>query len=145
MDLHIGTFRVVHDMGDVVVVCFRLPRIEEALVPRMAIGQRGDERLRFCHIHVQGRVAHIRSAVEDEGALQYIAVSQFHTRIGKGIHLLELRELHLPTPTLFVVVGMTEEESAIGVEAPARHSHVGAIDLEVTVGFVTSINVEVRG
>ena len=119
MDLHIGTFRVVHDMGDVVVVCFRLPRIEEALVPRMAIGQRGDERLRLCHIHVQGRIAHIGGAVEDEGALNNILLGQPHTRIGKSIHFLELRELHLPAPTLFIVVGMTEKETAIGIEALA--------------------------
>ena len=110
----------------------------------MPVRERCDKRLRLCHIHVQGRIAYISSTVKDECALHDIPVSQFHACIGKSIHLLELRELHLAASTLFIVVGMTIKEACISIETRCGHSPIRTIHLQVSIRLITRIRIQME-
>lgn len=82
----------------------------------LPIRERGDDALCLLHVHRQSGIANIGSDVIDDGSLQNVIVSGLLADIGKGIGLLELREVNLLSATSLVVVGMAIEQTEIGIE-----------------------------
>ena len=149
VDLHIGARRVVHHVGDVVVVALRLPRLQFRILKQMLVSQGCDKSLSLRHVHVQGRIAHVSGTVVDEGGLQYIVApfrppegGKLEATIHKGVHFLELREVHLLVATCLVVVGMAIEGATVDVEPLRGVRAVSPIDLHVAVGLVASLCIQ---
>ena len=139
--LYVGTVSIVHLVGDVVVIHLGFPT---GLLEEMPVGQRGDEALCLCHVHIQSRVADIEGMVEDEGALHDVHVTKSHSEIGKSVDFMELREWDFLVSARIVIRGLTVERAKIGVEATTRQGGIGAIHLQMAVPFVACGCVEMK-
>ena len=132
-----GALRVVHDVGDVVVVNLCLPVFYESISPLVAVGERGDDALGLRNVHVQRGVADIGRAVVDGCGLDDVTLAGAEADIGKGIDLLKLREIDLVAIARAVVVGVAVEGAEVAVEAVGGDGGIGPIDLQMTIGLVS--------
>ena len=112
VDWHVGSRRVIHNVGNVVIVCLRFPA---RLAKKVLVRQRRDDTFGLRHIHVQSRIAHIGSTVEDECRLQHVPRGQSQSGIGKHVYLPELRKPQFVATARLVVVGMTIESACVEV------------------------------
>ena len=112
VDWYVGARRVIHNVGDVVIVGLRFPA---GLAKKVLVRQRRDESFGLRYIHVQSRIAHIGSTVEDECRLQHVLPRQSQPCIGKHVYFSELRERLFVATAHLVVVGMTIEGACVQV------------------------------
>ena len=143
--LHVWTFRIVHYMGNVVVISLRLPRLHQPFLPLSPVRQRRDESLSFCHIHVQRGITYVGSTVEDKSSLYGILLGESETEIIEGINFLELREIDFTTTTLLVVVCVTIKDATVGVKRLGRYRSISTIHLQMAVSLITNISTSMEG
>ena len=139
VNLHIRARRIVHYVGDMVVVRLCFPRLHQLFFPFPAICQWGDERFCLRNIHVKGRISHIGSTVKDESALYGIWWREAESEVVIDIHFLKLWEVHLLSATFLIVVSMAKEDASVSIERIGSKSSTCTIYLHVAVALISDI------